>query len=59
MDIGRAIQIVDSDTQIDVVFEGESVWIDNVDPDTRKVTVHSIRTGDSKHIDVDRLHEPQ
>lgn len=40
MDIKRARQIVSSPADIDVTFEGVSVWIDKLHEDQKMATVH-------------------
>lgn len=54
----RALQILNSTQQYDVVFEGESVWIDNLNPDEHTALVHAIDSGDMMRVQVERLHEP-
>lgn len=58
MEVNRAIQILGASQQIDVTFEGESIWIDEVDPSTNAVQIHSIGSGKAMTVPVDRLHEP-
>ncbi len=59
MDMERAIQILNSRQQYDVIYEGESVWIDNLNPDEDTALVHAIDSGDMIRVPVERLHEPQ
>ncbi|HEY9577386.1 MAG TPA: H-type small acid-soluble spore protein, partial [Pseudobacillus sp.] len=40
MDIQRAKQILSSPADIDVTFEGVSVWIDELHEDKKMATVH-------------------
>jgi small acid-soluble spore protein H (minor) len=40
MDVKRVKQIVSSSADIDVRYNGASVWIDNVHADGRTATVH-------------------
>jgi H-type small acid-soluble spore protein len=58
MDMERALQILNSDQQYDVTYEGKSVWIDNLNPDESSALVHAIDTGDMMRVHVERLHEP-
>lgn len=59
MEVQRALEILKSQQQYDVLYEGDSVWIDDVNPDNKTATVHSLRTGDVLRVEVERLHEPQ
>lgn len=59
MDVQRAHEILESNQQIDVTFEGESVWIDELNPEQETAMVHSMNSGKSLQVEVDRLHEPQ
>ncbi|GMA50363.1 hypothetical protein GCM10025857_17200 [Alicyclobacillus contaminans] len=58
MEVERALQILSAQQTFDVVLEGDSVWIDDVNPDTRSATVHSLRDHRVMQVDVRRLHEP-
>ncbi|KMY55112.1 MULTISPECIES: H-type small acid-soluble spore protein [Bacillaceae] len=40
MDIQRAKQIVSSPADIDVTFQGVSIWIDELHEDEKMATVH-------------------
>ncbi|KAB7705851.1 H-type small acid-soluble spore protein [Bacillus aerolatus] len=40
MDVKRAKQILSSSADIDVTFEGTSVWIDELHEDEKMATVH-------------------
>lgn len=40
MDIKRVKQILSSSAEIDVVYNGASVWIDQLNEDGRTATVH-------------------
>ncbi|WP_170006103.1 H-type small acid-soluble spore protein [Bacillus fonticola] len=40
MDINRVKQILSSSADIDVTYNGTSVWIDGVNEDGRTATVH-------------------
>jgi H-type small acid-soluble spore protein len=59
VDVHRAKQIMNAEQHIDVTFEGESVWIDQVDDTLNKALVHSLKTGKSMEVPLNRLHEPQ
>jgi small acid-soluble spore protein H (minor) len=59
MDIQRARKILESSQNIDVVYEGESVWIDDVNPDDNTARIHSLSTGKQMTVQLERLHEPQ
>lgn len=57
MDMGRVREIVQSDQNINVMYEGEAIWIDNYDETKNTVSFHLIRTGKSQIDDARRLHE--
>lgn len=57
MDVRRAKQIMISSQEIYVTFEGDSVWIDNVDDSQNLVLVHSLETGQVARVPAARLHE--
>lgn len=59
VEMNRALQILGSSQEIDVVFEGESVWIDDLNPDTGTASIHSMNSGKLMKVEVGRLHEPQ
>ncbi|MET3320821.1 UNVERIFIED_ORG: small acid-soluble spore protein H (minor) [Peribacillus simplex] len=40
MDVNRVKQILSSPTDIEVRYNGTSVWIDNINEDGRTATVH-------------------
>lgn len=40
MDVKRVKQILSSSSEIDVVYNGASVWIDQLNEDGRTATVH-------------------
>lgn len=40
MDLNRIKQILSSSAEIDVVYNGASVWIDHLNEDGRTATVH-------------------
>jgi H-type small acid-soluble spore protein len=58
MDIQRARKILESSQNIDVLYEGESVWIDDLNPTDNTARVHSLSTGKHMSVKLDRLHEP-
>lgn len=57
MNAERAKQILTSSQNIPVVFEGDSVWIDNVDDKDQLVLIHSLETGTVARVPAERLHE--
>lgn len=58
VDINRAQEIIDSSEQIDVRWNGESVWIDSVDPNRETVHVHAENDpSDHKSVPVNQLTE--
>jgi small acid-soluble spore protein H (minor) len=40
MDLNRVKQILSSSAEIDVMYNGSSVWIDHLNEDGRTATVH-------------------
>lgn len=40
MDVNRVKQILSSSAEIDVLYNGASVWIDQLNEDGRSATVH-------------------
>ncbi|RFU65925.1 H-type small acid-soluble spore protein [Peribacillus glennii] len=53
MDARRVKQILSSSADIDVNYNGVSVWIDTLNEDGRTATVHLRGDSDSKHSNVD------
>ncbi|WP_166246335.1 H-type small acid-soluble spore protein [Paenibacillus turpanensis] len=59
MDVNRAQEIIEAIDKIDVVLNGEKVWIDSVDSTTKTATVHPEDKVpvESKTVRVDELRE--
>ncbi len=58
MDIQRARQILESNEHYEVQLNGESIWIDQVDVQSRSVSVHPVdNEGKSMTVNADELQE--
>ncbi|MCL6594297.1 MAG: H-type small acid-soluble spore protein [Alicyclobacillus sp.] len=56
MDLQQALDIVNSPERVVVTYEGDPVWIDDVDPDSGTALIHSETTGRMDRVRVERLH---
>ncbi|NEU31297.1 H-type small acid-soluble spore protein [bacterium LRH843] len=58
MDVNRVKQILSSSAEIDVNYNGVSVWIDHVNDDGKTATVHLRGSHDEKSdVDISDLEE--
>ena len=58
MDIKRIKQIVSSPSEIEVTYNGVSVWIDQIHEDGRLATVHLRQAHeDQSEVDISELQE--
>ncbi|MGE6487541.1 H-type small acid-soluble spore protein [Paenisporosarcina sp. NPDC076898] len=58
MELNRIKQIVNSPNEIDVTYNGVSVWIDQVHEDGKLATVHLRRSLEERsHVEIAELKE--
>ncbi len=57
MDLSRAKQIMKSDNLIEVMYNGDPVWIEDVDSEQNTALISSTMFDDKKTVSVDRLIE--
>lgn len=57
MRIDRARAIMDSTGVIDVEYNGQPVWIQEIDHQNRKVQVGLVNSSETKLVDVQELYE--
>lgn len=58
MDVTRIKQIVNSPKEIEVLYNGVSVWIDQVHEDGKMATVHLRRSLEERsHVEIAELEE--
>ncbi|MCL6516665.1 H-type small acid-soluble spore protein [Alicyclobacillus sp.] len=56
MNMQQAKEIVNSPENVVVLYEGNPVWIDELDDDTETALVHSETDGKMLRVRVERLH---
>lgn len=48
MDAERAQEIIESADEIEVMYDGESVWLDSIDFETKMAVVHTLWSPDEE-----------
>jgi len=58
MDIRRAMAIIKSPNEIEVHYNGQSVWLESINEMNSKVEIKNHKTSKViRHVDVDELNE--
>lgn len=58
MDLARAKQILDAEQKINVTLNGQPVWIDSIDTESRTAKIHAENNPkDSRIVPVQQLQE--
>ncbi len=49
MDVSRAREIINSDDKITVTYDGKSVWINSINPNTKQAFVENLDDNHEHH----------